>query len=223
MRAREDCCLCSQIAGHSSNDLIAHMLGTGQYVRRVPIEDARFAVVPSLGPLVDGHVILCPRRHYRSLALLPSALDPDFAAAKAVATSALGRAYGKPVHYFEHGSARDGGRVLCTVAHAHLHLVPADLKLWPLNGDPSVVWRPIDRRMEDLRREAGAAEYLYYESPDGEAAVATSECGEFQSQYMRKLFAEALGRPTAWNWRSNPDPHRADATFRLLRMTSSAA
>ena len=56
------CCLCSQIAGWEENDLISRLLGGDTYVRRVPFESESFALVPSLGPLVPGHTLLCPGR-----------------------------------------------------------------------------------------------------------------------------------------------------------------
>src|ERR1044072_5888314 len=56
-----ECCLCSQVAGEKSNDLIARLLQGEPYVRRVMLESGSFAAIPSLGPLARGHTLLCPK------------------------------------------------------------------------------------------------------------------------------------------------------------------
>ena len=59
-----ECCLCNQIAGEEANDLIARLLQGEPYVRRVMLESRSFAAIPSLGPLVSGHTLLCPNEAY---------------------------------------------------------------------------------------------------------------------------------------------------------------
>ena len=119
-----DCCLCSQIEGHADGDLIARLLGMKPYVRRVMAESASFAVLPSLGPLTPGHALLCPRSHVRSMTALPPGGDGEYRRLKAEMWQRLAELYDAPIHVFEHGVAASGERTLCTVDHAHVHLVP---------------------------------------------------------------------------------------------------
>jgi diadenosine tetraphosphate (Ap4A) HIT family hydrolase len=67
---RPDCYFCGQIKGQPERDLIAQMLPESKYVRRVMLESDAFAAIPSLGPLTDGHALLCPKWHVRSFAAL---------------------------------------------------------------------------------------------------------------------------------------------------------
>ncbi len=78
MRSPDECCLCSQIAGNPKNDLIGRLLPQLRYERRVAMETQSFAVIPSLGPIVSGHVLVCPKSHAKSLACVPPELDDEF-------------------------------------------------------------------------------------------------------------------------------------------------
>src|SRR5687767_7682147 len=125
MTHQTTCCLCSQIAGSAEHDLISRALKERTYVRRVPIESEHFAVIPSVGPLAPGHSLLCPIQHVKSIAQIPADAETEFRAIKELLQDLLQRAFGAPVHCFEHGSSPANSRVLCTVDHAHLHFVPA--------------------------------------------------------------------------------------------------
>jgi diadenosine tetraphosphate (Ap4A) HIT family hydrolase len=197
-----DCCLCSQIRGDESNDLINRLLPVAPYVRRVSWESQHFAVIPSLGPLAPGHMLLCPKEHMKNMACLPGAYDNELYAAKRALSEKLSDLFGLPVHLFEHGSPKESARVVCTVDHAHLHFVPAEVEVWEEVRN-EVRWLSVAPVPRALRSEAGSREYLYYESPDGRAYVTSSEDSMFESQYMRRAFARAIGNGSEWNWRDN--------------------
>ena len=204
MLETRDCCICSQVLGDSKNDLIATLLGWGSYVRRIPIEGEKFAVIPSLGPLTPGHTLLCPKEHYTSFARLPDECEEEYVHLKARLSDVLESVYKLPIHCFEHGMARKGTRVLCTVEHAHLHFVPAKVAVWS-RLEVERVWETVGEPLADLRRAVAEMEYLYYEGPDRTRRVATLEPDRScESQYLRKVFADALGASDRWDWRQVP-------------------
>lgn len=212
-----NCCICSQVLGDRENDLIAELLEVQPYVRRVPLEGSKFAVIPSLGPLAPGHTLLCPKKHYRSFALLPGDYEVEFAKVRVQMIQLLQRAYDLPVHIFEHGMARRGTRVLCTVEHAHLHFVPAMVDVWEDLASQRP-WKTLNgHRLSDLRTAAGEIEYLYYETPNGPGRVSTLDSATLvESQFLRKVFANALGKPDAWDWRQAPAPLEAHETYKTI-------
>jgi ATP adenylyltransferase len=208
-----ECCVCSQIEGRPANDLIARMLPDQAYARRVMLESPSFAVIPSLGPLTSGHSLLCPKPHLKSFAELDGGLHAEYRQMKSTLRSALSGKYSAEVCLFEHGMARHGNRVLCTVDHAHLHFVPLPCGFdGALTADPG--WIEFDGSIDMLRHLSAGEEYVYVETPDGVSRLLTSDHGPFASQHMRKSIAERLGRGACWNWREAPDPQAADEAWR---------
>lgn len=207
------CCLCSQVAGEEENDLIAGMLGGEPYVRRVMLESESFAAIPSLGPLTDGHALLCPKAHVRGFAHLGPGLHDEYRMMKGELRRALSRLYGSGVHLFEHGMAAEGGRVVCTTDHAHLHFVPLPGRC-ELEEVERLPWAEFDGSPATLARLAGGREYVTYEPPGGSCRLLVGAVGGFESQFMRKLLARALGRGESWDWRRHPEPGAADQTWR---------
>ena len=211
MLETNECCLCAQIHGRAPDDLIAALLPEQPYARRVMYECDAFALVPSLGPLVPGHSLLCPKTHVRSFAELPARLDAVFTRVKSELQSRLAALYDAEVHVFEHGVAAGGTRTLCTVDHAHMHLVPLPRALADVT--PAGRWVPCEASLSDLRARAAGQEYIYYESAAGERRLRAADT-ELESQFMRKVIAERLGTPGRWDWRVDPEPSAADAAWR---------
>lgn len=209
MTTSSDCCLCSQIQGRPGNDLIASMLRGRSYVRRVMFESDSFAVVPSLGPLTPGHSLLCPKQHVRSFAEVDPALDAEYRRVLAFVSGRLSAVFEPNVLVFEHGMATDG-RTVCTVDHAHLHLVPLPVGVdVPANG-----WPSFGGSLRDLRARCEGREYIWSQAAGRPARVLTTSEQPLESQYMRRVVAEAIARPARWDWRATPDPGAADATWR---------
>jgi diadenosine tetraphosphate (Ap4A) HIT family hydrolase len=206
-----DCCLCAQIQGRAANDLIAALLPARPYARRVMYESEIFACVPSLGPLTPGHSLLCPKTHAHSFAELPAQFDSEFEQVKVQLQAQLGALYDAEVHVFEHGASPAGMRTLCTVDHAHMHLVPLPRGLADLAPDGS--WEPCGDSLDDLRQRVAGLGYLYYETASGEARLRHDD-GEIESQFMRKVIAQRLSKPDCWDWRADPKAAAADTAWR---------
>lgn len=195
------CCLCGQFAGDRERDLLHRILG-GSYVRRVRPDFGTFGVVPSVGALVEGHLLLCPRTHVSSFAGLA---ESDRRAAEAALEEVEGlvrRVWRRPVHLFEHGNAPDSALIACSVDHAHLHVVPADADPLP-HTEGMVSWEPVDDPAALLERCQGV-EYLRYRRPTGEWLLAVPQRDVIPSQLMRRAFASALRIDSSWNWRTAP-------------------
>ena len=208
-----ECCLCSQIAGDESNDLIARMLPGEPYVRRVMLESASFVAIPSLGPLASGHTLLCPKVHVRSFAQLEPSLHNEYLVVKEKLRQALSDQYASGVHLFEHGMAATGDRILCSTDHAHMHFVPMP-DACDVDGIAQLPWTEFEGSLSELTLLSQGREYLLYEPLDGICRLLISVEHSFESQYMRKLLARALGSAENWNWRDHPDPKSADDAWR---------
>lgn len=210
------CHLCSQLAGDSENDLLSSILVDEIYLRRVLTETHNFALIPSIGPVAIGHVLLCPKLHCCSFRDVDKQFDVEFLKLKMKIRSLLAQAFGKPVHCFEHGMRTDGSRILCTVDHAHLHFVPADVDMRDALRYQQTPWVQFNGSLEGLRALTGTDEYLLYESPSGQCAVAPARNAEFGSQYIRKAFSTQLGDSSTWNWREFPKVSEICATWEQI-------
>src|ERR1700729_1470425 len=89
----------------------------------------QLAVLASRGALSLGHTLLCPTIHARSVAALPEVLAERLLCAVPGLAQRLTELTERPVHAFEHGNASRGTRIACSVEHANIHLLPADVEI----------------------------------------------------------------------------------------------
>jgi len=209
------CCICSQIHGEQENDLISKLLNETQYTRRIILENESFVVIPSLGAITPGHSIICPKKHIKSIAQLDEKLEEDYYKIKEKISRLLRKTYKSDIHYFEHGTARNSSKILCTVDHAHMHIIPCNVSI-ELLLFKDLLWVEANNTISDLRDVVGSNEYIYYESPEEKIFVAKNICEEFESQYMRKVFKLALNQNSDWNWRETPKAEEANEVYKLL-------
>lgn len=163
-----------------------------------------FWVLPSLGAMVDGWLLIVPKEHYLCMGEVPETLEAEFSELRHQVVDRLKAFYNKPVVSFEHGPSRILKRTGCGVDHAHVHFVPfaGDIvKLaQPYVGNRSGWYSATPERM----REAYAAglDYLYADSPGREAVMVTSR--EFSSQVFRRAIADSLQISNEYQWREFP-------------------
>lgn len=179
------------------------------------LESDHFVVLPSLGALVEGWLLLLPREHYLSYGALPEELLPELQAMTHRVSSLVDSNYG-PVSIFEHGPARPNCAVGCSVDHAHLHFVPLHFDLKEATNQVAsteMVWGPANIR--DCRTaHVGGQDYIYIEQPVGQGIIAKG--GSFGSQLIRRAIANRLGMANEFDWRENPHVHRIIATMSTI-------
>ena len=108
----------------------------------------------------------------------------------------------------------DGARMLCTVDHAHLHVLPTSVSVVHiLEQYPSV---PVEPGLAGLRQVAQTEEYVFYESPTGDRRLIHARDQRFESQYLRQVFAKALGHACEWNWRDHMRTADAHGTYEKI-------
>jgi len=222
------CHLCGQLRGDPHADLINALLteeggadvATAEYSRRVILESGSFAVIPSLGALGPTHCLLCPKSHALSFAGLDSLLQEECTLVRQRLRALLLRVQPGYVFQFEHGSPHfSKGRLVCSVAHAHLHFLSV-AQNFNVIGESGLIWKTFDGSLADLARRTEGVEYLSLTTPDGIhhfcRAAEGAKKQAFNSQILRRLFASRLGLGERWNWREHPDARRADAIWRTL-------
>jgi ATP adenylyltransferase len=208
------CQICGEIAGDPESDAYHRLLGENAYERRVIFESDVLAVLPSLGPLTPGHLLICPRQHIRRFAGAGS-WEGAYEEVENHARALLRDRVSPMIVSFEHGAAREGTAIPCTVDHAHVHLIALP-DACEITLPRHVSWREIANSLDSLTQEVRDDEYLTFVDFDERRWVSNGPSGTFESQLLRKVVAQAVGRSERWNWREEPSARTADKIFRDL-------
>lgn len=184
-------------------------------------ESPNFVALPSLGALVEGWLLLVPKRHFISFGAIPSSMHPEINEFKGYLCAMLRQCYGT-VAAFEHGPSMASRTVGCGVDHAHLHLVPLqfDLAAEVLPFLPnSATWSSagIEQCQDAYTR---GEDYLYLEQPIGSGRITTHD--EFGSQLFRKAIAAQLGIHNQYNWHEYQQLETVMTTIDSVRTWSSS-
>lgn len=184
---------------------------------RALIETDSFVVIPSLGAMIEGWLLIAPKAHFLSLASMPARMMFEFEELKARVGDRLTQSYGS-VTFFEHGPCASNSLTGCGVDHAHLHAVPVP------PGVPVATASHLPRNVSlgpgtfaDCRQAVSSSrDYLYFEGNEGTfVAIADS----FKSQTFRRAIGDLLGMGEKSDWRTHPHIGNIRATIQTLTST----
>lgn len=168
-----------------------------QKVNRKVFENNDFYVMVSIGAVVEGHLLIIPKKHYLNMGELPKNLMDDLVSLINSLKDFLHNQYCKAVIVFEHGTGCNAHTSAASVTHAHIHLTPVAESLLNDLKDFKCKVNPMDSYHE-LKKFADAGEsYLLYQDID-EQLYSIKETG-LPSQFFRKIISEKydLGE---WDW-----------------------
>lgn len=189
------CDFCDEFSGGIQNSFAIRYRGLLQ--ERTILATSNFKVIPTLGQIVEGYLLIVPISHYRALADMPPEPIQELVRLKDQVRAALLATYG-PCIFFEHGarSANAGG---CGINHAHLHAVPLSEEKDPIATLKEEFPFESLRANREITTEAnGSNPYLYYEDLHSNTYVFDVEY--LPSQYVRRLLAQNFGK-VEWDWR----------------------
>lgn len=173
-------------------------------IDRVLLETDHFVVVPTVGQIVEGYLIIVTKKHYLSMGHLPPSMYAELRWVSDQTSRVLQGVYGIDCIQFEHGPVGPSQSGGSCVNHAHLHVVPIDL-------DASVDIIPHLALMETVEIDEYPASaqrmltrnksYLYIKPSEGNTngAILVDATG-LPSQYMRRIIAKIVGKPDEWDW-----------------------
>jgi len=168
---------------------------------KILFESENFIVIPSLGSLVPGWLLIVPKRFSLNLAQL--GVD-ELIELEVVATrceTELAKKYHSKIVRFEHGPSSNNSNVGCGVDYAHLHIVPIEINLIEgLNTYLNVQyeWIQLDSFMS-IGSHSNDCDYLYYRDSDNKHYITSSE--SIPSQLFRRVIASHLQIPDAFDWK----------------------
>lgn len=158
-----------------------------------------FYMMLSLGPIVEGYMLIITKKHIPLFQSLPEHLVAEFLAIKRAVRKIFSEEYGGCV-FFEHNlsSTSITKRDTPHDYHAHLHCVPTDVDILEDIGE---VLTPIHvdnwYSLGDHARRF--SESIYYENNSGDMYI-FSVNKLVRKQFLRYLLAEKLGVPERADW-----------------------
>lgn len=160
-------------------------------------ETANFVVVPSLGSIVPGWVLVVPKCALTTFRDLPSGLHDECRVLVNEMCAAVRTKFGS-VAAFEHGGDR-GSPTACGVDQAHLHLAPLNFDVVAAcEDDHSMEWQRFSSFFLPFDAVYGSGEYLYAANGD---ATLVGRVHAPVSQWFRRLIASRCGLADQWNYR----------------------
>lgn len=164
--------------------------------KRIVTQSSAGYVVPTISPIVNGHLLVVSRIHVRSQRQLPESLRLDLRELTDEARALIPGDCGG-VLTFEHGIGmhQNGG---CGVEHCHIHLLPLS------DGAAVRVFRAILSHGDSETLEEACIgitdSYAFVRFDEGTNSRSLWRTGTFPSQFLRNAVEIALGLPQS-NWR----------------------
>lgn len=175
-----------------------------EFFNQALLESRHFKVLPSLGSLVEGWLLIVPKKHFICFGAIESPdLYQELDKLAGEVCSIVEKEFGNYV-IFEHGPSQLNSVVGCGVDHAHLHIVPinVDLMLESKKHISNCVWNKV-KGIESTRAFFDRNEnYLFIQDNDLNSFIATAP--EIPSQTFRKIIAERLGISNRFDWKKYP-------------------
>lgn len=159
---------------------------------RLVFESMNFMIIATLGQILEGYVLIVPKRHTICFGEFSDQEMEEVALLKQKVKGAIASAYRQNPIFFEHGVVGQ------SVKHAHMHAVPTDTDLFQkIVADFPDYQRitSLTSLQEVFQREGP---YLYYENAEGQMFLFHI----FKwPQYLRIVLAEAVGMPERADWK----------------------
>lgn len=167
-------------------------------------ETNHFAVIPSLGAIVEGWLLIIPKQHYLSYGYLQS--DELYNELEEIIDYVGGivkNIYGDFV-VFENGAFCADKLVGCGVDYAHIHIVPTKHNLLDIVEKQFSIkynWKPISLLKSSSEYVKDNKPYLFYKDQQGKSYITTD--ANIPSQLFRKAIAYTKGVEKEYDWKNN--------------------
>ncbi len=195
-QSTDECLLCNILRRQTTN--VEHIL----------YETESFYIVPGTGAFFPGYIMIVPKEHVMSFALLsPNKLEEFFSLLNDV-RSILEGIYNLKVFAFECGSGRTGtGKHKTSIVHAHFHLAPTNMPV--LKEVHKSGLHPALINKQDLGIYSEYP-YMLYVDQDDNWYISSDPNAYYPRQHPRQVLANWMNCYEYYNWRVYPYRERMD-------------
>lgn len=173
-----------------------------------------FLVIPALGSLVPGYVMIISCKHIHSMAYLSNIELDELTSLITYIKKYITYKFNVTPILFEHGSA-----VGCfeksanSVDHAHLHIVPIKL-----NKEAKIIQSSDLFKISNLKTIKAYKDNPYLLYINNKNTFYLSQKESLPSQYMRMWIAEEVGIPLKWDWKKFEFIENINKTIDIFKM-----
>jgi diadenosine tetraphosphate (Ap4A) HIT family hydrolase len=190
----DSCSYCAELKGDSSKSYFLNSVSEEIGLEnRYLFETESFVVFPSIGALVEGHLLLVPKEHITAIAHLDTTKLSELENLITHIESVLLDVFDLPVIAMEHGVLVEEKVERICVSHAHLHILPLNYDLVSAISD-----KQTKVKLSDFCSQALNDDYLLVSNNLEDYYI--SDFNEHPSQYLRKLIFDNNSLDGDWNW-----------------------
>lgn len=204
MRDFSSCSFCNELFGEPDNNFyeiyLREEFKKNGLTSRIVAETKNFVILPMVGPLVPGYLLILPRRHVQSFSFLSEDELREAVNIKTTIKRIFEKEFGRSVVY-EHGALTNTLRGGCCSDHAHLHIVAVDVNVDDEFQRFGFEVRKLNDFLNISRQVERNSPYLFYENQLGEQII--MDVDVIESQFIRKLIASKIDASDRALWNKN--------------------
>lgn len=174
-------------------------------------ESENFIVLPSIGALVDGYLLIVSKRHINSMSELKVNERIEYKFLIEKYRNKFKKNYNKFPIIFEHGSPINNSDMKASsITHAHTHIVN-----YKFIDENLVIKKLKFKRIDNLNYLSRKQNYIMYINPKNVCYV--SYDFEPISQMMRKIIAKELGCESKYDWKKEKFIENINSTIKRFK------
>lgn len=182
-------------------------------------ESDNFAVVPTLGSMIEGWLLVVTKEHYLCMGAIPPSLWSELRCMLDLTTKAVARDYTPPT-IFEHGPKWEELSVGCGIDHAHLHVVPLHFSLIARAKESTELgrfpWFQLESVWSSLSQlHQSKQSYIYIKESSKMSYYCTPDAVPCQS--LRRIIARELMIPTLYNYNDYTFRENVESTISSVK------
>lgn len=170
---------------------------------KILFQSKNFKVIPSLGSIVEGWLLIIPKEHYISFGEVTkdSVLLEELNALLNRVCKCIENEYGDYI-IFEHGPIKEKSTVGCGVDYAHIHIVPINLTMDQISefSDQNFKWKKVEGIRSTNSFFNAQQAYLYFQDNYRNSYIGTN--ATIPSQFFRQIIANRFNKPEMFDWKS---------------------
>lgn len=166
------------------------------------LESQNFRVITSIGAIVEGWVLLIPKKHFISFSEMDDNLLLEAEKLSEKIYLLLNKTYQCEIVSFENGANSYNNKIGCGVDYAHIHFVPIKINLKRIIESEyknDIKWDNI-YSLNKINEYRDSSYFYIKTNQKGLITFAPSP----KSQIIRKGIAKAVGIPNKFDWKKYP-------------------